>query len=206
MKKNNKSFGILWIIKKANSVLPVFFFAFLIFGFEEPLMATVTILSALAHEMGHICYIIYSKRNSLNMRTVLSGFRIRTDEKLSYHQMIFTYLWGPALNIIIFVAAALLSVYWGEFFALVSIINLATALSNLLPIEGYDGYGILYSIIQKREMGEKWLLGLYRLSASLIFIFCIFSLYLIGRQGGGYWIFAIFFISMLKCIKSDLGE
>lgn len=206
MKNKKKAIDILWIIRKMNELLPIFFFVFLIFGFEEPLMATVTILSALIHEVGHISYLLFAKRLPLNIRGVLSGFRIRANNKLTYDQTMLTYLFGPLFNLLVFVVTALLSLIFGKLFALISIINLATALSNLLPIEGYDGYGILYTLIQKREMENIWLRPLYRLSSALIFLFCIFSLYLIDRQGGGYWIFAIFFISMLKCIKADLGE
>ncbi len=206
MKKGRNKVDVLRVVKAVEGILPVIFLVFLIFGFEEPAAAVITIFSAILHEIGHIGYLSLARNTRISIKGVLSGFRINADSLLTYDEMAFAYLSGPLMNLFIFILSALLSAFWGELFALISIINLATAVSNLLPIEGYDGYGILFSLIQKREMGEKWLKALYCLSSALIFLLCIFSLYIIDRQGGGYWIFLVFFISMLKCIKNNLGE
>ncbi len=206
MNKKNRYRSLIWLLNRLCSVLPVFFWMFLIFGFEEPIMAIVTLCSALIHEAGHIGYIMVVRKLQPSIRGVLSGFRIRASVGLSYDEDIGTYLAGPAVNLVIFVLFSFLAISFGEICIVIALINLATALSNLLPIEGYDGYGALMAMIHKREAGDRAIRNLSHLSTGLIFLFCIFSLYLLDRQGGGYWIFAVFFISMIKCIKSGLGE
>ena len=89
---------------------------------------------------------------------------------------------------------------------IIGTVNIFTALSNLLPIKGYDGYGALRAIIKKHELPNKFSSALSITSSSLVFAFCIFSLYLIDRYNGGYWIFGVFFVSMIKELKSELGD
>ncbi|MBQ7326006.1 MAG: hypothetical protein IJW93_00830 [Clostridia bacterium] len=197
--------GLLFkAIKMLEGVLPAFFWAFLIFGFEEPYMALLSIIAAIIHEGGHI-FSIMLRRGRPMLRGVISGFRIRSGGVVTYREELLTYLAGPLANLVAFIVLSLLSLLFGEWAAMAAVINLITALSNLLPIEGYDGYGMLRTYLQMRECGA-WALHLVKkISSALIFILCIFSLYLIDRMGGGYWIFAVFFVSMIKCIKDELG-
>ncbi|MBR3875483.1 MAG: hypothetical protein IKJ25_01750 [Clostridia bacterium] len=197
--------GLLFkVIKMLEGVLPAFFWTFLIFGFEEPYMALLSIIAAIIHEGGHILSILL-RRGKPMLRGVLSGFRIKSGGVITYAEEMLTYLAGPLANLAAFVIFSLLSLSCGEWAAMASVINLITALSNLLPIDGYDGYGILRTFLHMRESGERALRIVERISSALIFILCIFSLYLIDRMGGGYWIFAVFFASMIKCIKNELG-
>ena len=187
------------------ALLPTLFWVLVIFGFEEPAPAVATLLTALIHEFGHIGYIWFSGGKALNIRGVLSGMRIGTSGLSSYKDKILTYLWGPMANFIaslIFLVLAPLS----SFFPLMAIMNIATALSNLLPIEEYDGYGIIKTYIEMKELGDWYLRALYALSSMLIFLLCILSLYLIDRYGRGYWIFAVYFFSMIKHFKKELKE
>ena len=206
MRANKKNELIIWLLNKACGILPVFFWLFLIFGFEEPCMALVTLGSALMHEAGHIGYIMLSRGLKPNIRGVLNGLKIKSYGNLSYAEEIKLSLAGPIMNIVLFVLFSLFSVLLGERMLITAMINLATALSNLLPIEGYDGYGALMAYIRGRELGESIEHFLVCISSGLIFLLCIFSLYLIDRVGGGYWIFAVFFISMIKCIRNTLRE
>ena len=168
-------------------------------------MAIITLCSALAHEAGHVGYIMLVRKVRPSIKGVLSGFRIRSDGRLSYNEEIGVYLSGPAVNILLFIIFTFLAILFGDLIFLIAIINLATALSNLLPIEGYDGYGAIISWMNGREYGDESIRRLEHISSSLIFLFSILSLYLIDRQGGGYWMFGIFFISMIKCIKRSMG-
>ena len=206
MNRNNKDRGFVWTISKVFIVLPMFFWLFLIFGFNEPSMALWTIIAAVIHESGHIIYIISKKKLHPNIRGVLSGFRIKTAASLSYDEEIGVYLAGPLANLICFVLFSILSFYFDENLSFAAIINLATALSNLLPIDGYDGYHTLMTLIQKYELGDRLANTLSHISSSIIFLLAVLSLYFIDRQNGGYWIFLIFFSSMLKCIKKSVGE
>lgn len=204
MKGKAKHGWLFRIIKMLESILPAFFWGFLIFGFEEPYMAMLSIIAAIIHEGGHI-FSIMLRRGRPMLRGVISGFRIRSGGVVTYREELLTYLAGPLANLVAFIVLSLLSLLFGEWAAMAAVINLITALSNLLPIEGYDGYGILRTYIHMRESGEWALRLMERISSALIFILCIFSLYLIDRMGGGYWIFAVFFVSMIKCIRNELG-
>ena len=193
------------VIHWISSILPAFFWTFLIFGFEEPYMAVLSIGAAIIHELGHISCILL-RADMPNLRSVLSGFRISSKRPITYEQELLTYLSGPLANLIVFVFLSFLARALGLWVWDFAIINLATAISNLLPIEGYDGYGMLSAIVQKWDKGFTGQALLKRLSSALTFLFCILSLYLIDRMGGGYWIFGVFFISMIKCIRDDLKE
>ena len=205
MNRTPKSKALIRAMNKTFVVLPIFFWLFLIFGFDEPSMALWTIIAAVIHESGHIIYIISKKKLRLNIRGVLSGFRIKTAASLSYDEEIRMYLSGPLANLVFFVLFSILSCYLNKDFSFAAIINLATALSNLLPIDGYDGYHVLMTLIQKHDL-FRLINSLSRISSAIIFLFAVFSLYFIDRQNGGYWIFLIFFSSMIKCIRKSVGE
>ena len=194
---------IRWI-KKILKVLPAFFWLILIFGFGEADVSIITLISALLHEMGHIGYLCAKKKTTLSIRGVLSGFRIRSTTLLSYEEERLFYLAGPLVNLFCFIIASFLSRIFGDIFSVFAMINLFCALSNLLPIEGYDGYGILRASLQKLEKGELFVQILSAISTCLIFFLCIISLYFINKFNGGYWIFFVFFISMIKRFKEDL--
>ena len=201
----NKSIT-LRIIELLCSLLPAIFWGLVILGFEESSAAASTLLSALIHECGHIVYILLNRKNRLSIRGVISGFRIKASAPLSYDEEMGRYFAGPIANILTFVLSLLLWKRLGNFFLIFATINLATGLSNLLPIRGYDGYGILRTFIEKQELGYRALKALGWISSFLIFALCILSLYLIDRYGGGYWIFAVFFVSMIKEFQVGLGE
>lgn len=203
MTTKRKTKFIANILNRLLSILPAFFWIFLIFGFEDAYIALLSIGAAAVHEMGHILC-IFIKRGRLNLRSVVSGLRIRKTQTASYRHEMITYLCGPLVNLIIFVICSLIAPLIGGIMWDIAMINLATAISNLLPIEGYDGYGILRCMLLSHERSEQYVGILKRLSSSLTFLFCVFSLYLIDRMGGGYWIFGVFFISTIKCIKDDL--
>lgn len=206
MIKNNLKKRILWLLNKLLSILPMFFWSFLIFGFESPTMAIITLLCAAAHELGHLTCIAMYNRSSISIKGVINGFRINGGRKRSYKEEIMTYASGPMANILLCLLFSFTYPILGPNSALIATINIATAISNLLPIKGYDGYGIIRTVIEKRNPCSRSLTILSGISSSLIFAFCIISLYFIDRKGGGYWIFAIFFVSMIKHIGEELGE
>lgn len=198
------------ILNRASDILSslasVIFWLAIIFGFEEPAMAFSTIFAALIHELGHILYLRRTSGEG-NIRGVLSGFRIKPHGELSYKQEFLLYLSGPAVNLLAALMLWLPSLFGAPTQAEGIIANLITAMSNLLPIEGYDGYGALRAIIRAFDKDTMVFERTLRsFSCVLIFVFCIFSLYLIDRFGGGYWIFAIFFVSMLKKMSERLPK
>jgi hypothetical protein len=77
-------------------------------------------------------------------------------------------------------------------------------ISNLLPIEGYDGYGALTSISGMLGSGELEPFVLKWISFFFTALMTLISLYLMYYLNGGYWIFAIFSVSTLSFIKKSL--
>lgn len=194
------------IIDIIGCVLPTFFWGLILFSFEEKYLAITTLLCALIHELGHLTCIFFAKGKGVSLRGTLNGFRIRSRGIHSYDQEVLIYLSGPMTNLLAFFVCLIMSFIIGTDFMTSAIINLATALSNLMPIRGYDGYGAIRACIKKWELPEGALNTLSCISSALTFAFCIFSLYLIDRYSEGYWIFAIFFLSMLKEVEAGLGE
>ena len=204
MKIKNKRRLIL-TLKRVLAILPAFFWLILIFGFDDVGIALITLLSALLHEVGHIGFLVMKKKVTPTLRGALSGFRIKTSAVLSYDEERAFYFSGPLVNLVLFVFSSILSLWLGDLLSVFAIINLVSALSNLLPIEGYDGYGIIRVTLEKSDSGQTGLKILSLVSISLIFFLCIISLYLINRLNGGYWIFFIFFFAMLKRFRDELG-
>jgi len=190
---------IKWL---ANKVLPLFFWVFLIFGFDKPYISILTILSALIHELGHIAPLLLSHAFSLPAPS-LRGFLLSPTKILSYKEKIVCAIGGPVSNIILFFALLFFGATSNEYLLVFALINLATGLSNLIPIEGYDGYSILYEIFSFNNQ-EFALVALKRCSFVIISFLTLLSLCLIDRCGSGYWFFALFFISCLEKIKRDV--
>ena len=188
------------------SILPTAFWVLILFSFEEPSLAITTLLCALIHESGHIICIFLMNEKKLSLRGAINGFRIKTNRVRSYNEEILIYLSGPFANLFASSLCFVMSIILDEAFLIGAIINLFTALSNLMPIRGYDGYGAIMAIMKKRESSDIALRALSCISSGLIFSLCLLSLYFINRYSGGYWIFAVFFVSMIKELKTGLEE
>lgn len=192
---HEKNLPLEKLLRIVNQFLPVIFWISVIFGFEEPKIGVISIIAALIHECGHVAFLRLKNAGSNGVRGVISGFRIRSSSLLSYREEILLYLSGPLANI---VAAIIFSLFRGETAALLCTLNIATAISNLIPVEGYDGYGALHTLAEQSNPGGICIRLLEIVSSVIIFSFCILSIYFIDRFGSGYWIFAIFFASMLR--------
>ena len=182
-------------------VLPSLFWISLIFGFDTPYVSVLTILSALFHEIGHLAALHYTGAKFKAPRGALSGFRIKKADLLSYRDEILILAAGPLSNVIISVATLPFLSLCDEYINMFFIINLSTALSNLLPAEGYDGYGILYQIFEFFGLPTQ---PLEEISFLISVAFTFFSLYLVGRYSAGYWIFGVFFASMASKISKKI--
>lgn len=184
--------------------LPTLFWGSLILGFEGGYMAFTTVICAVIHEAGHLLYLALFTSTNHNIKSVVFGLKIKAVRLLSYKDELFLYLFGPLSNLIFGTLFLLFSTRVGEYFYSLAIINFATAISNLLPIEGYDGYGIL-RVLCERHFHGTLLNVLSGISTMLIFLLCLFSIYLIDRYGGGYWIFAVFFVQMIKHFQKSIN-
>lgn len=208
--KNNTRARIIEIINLlSGSILPMMFWICLVFGFDTVYVAILTLICALLHELGHIGAIHFLSGESVCVRGHSSGFRIKRSVTLSYKNEIAILLAGPLANILVFIVCLSLGGALDGYIRIFGYINLATGLSNLLPIEGYDGYGALVQAFYSR--GKD---GLVRWLEILSFTFSVFitfiSLHLIDRFSEGYWIFGLFFFAtvskLIKFEKYDIFE
>ena len=134
------------LAKFLSKILPLLFWALLILGFDCLYVSVLTALAAAIHECGHLIFAPSHKKATLP-RADISGFRIKISG-MSYKEELITALGGPLINILL---GGIFLLFFGNspfanYAKVFGIINLLTALSNLLPIEGYDGYKILLCI------------------------------------------------------------
>lgn len=193
----------LKVIKLTLKILPLSFWLVLMFAFDKPYIAILTLISALAHELGHIfAFMLCSKRYRLF--GVASGFRLASEKALSYKEELFVALCGPLTNVLIFILVSpFILLGGGEYAGIFGIINLFTAISNLIPIEGYDGYRVIECLINLFVSVKISDILLRSLSFLLCVILCLTALYLIRSFDGGYWIYFIFLASLFKAISCD---
>ena len=198
---NETKYNFICALRVISSILPTLFWGSLILGFEGAYMAFTSLLCALIHEMGHISYLMLFSKSSHSIKSAIFGLKIKAVNVLSYKDELLLYISGPLANLLFGLVFLL---HGGVFFISFAIINFATAISNLIPVEGYDGYGIVRVILERRFPDGRYLNLLCTISTVIIFLFCILSIYLIDRYGGGYWIFAVFFVQMIKHFQKNL--
>ena len=187
----------------ALSLLPALFWILLTLAFDLPYIAHLSLLAALIHELFHIlAFSLLSSRCTL--RFSFSGMRLSGSRTLSYLEEMLVALAGPLGNLLLFV---LFSLIFGreEYLFIFGIINLFSALLNLLPIESLDGYRIadcLFARAGLRGFGT----ALSSLSLALLSLLSLGALYLMRTVGTGYWIYFLFSFYLIKSVKKGGGR
>lgn len=190
---------LLKTVSLLQSILTVAFWGLLIFGFDRTYIAFLTLISAIIHEIGHLLVLrILGIRAFRYPRGVINGLRIKKTTHLSYRDEALVSLGGPLINLAL--GIFLMLPFNSEYLTTFGALNVMTAISNLLPIEGYDGHKILSAILLSRSNGIKHERALITLSLVFSAILTFFSLFLILSLGEGFWIFAIFFYSFLASL------
>ena len=193
----------LSVIGFALKILPLTFWLALIFAFDEAYVAFLTLICVGAHELGHIAVFISLSR-TYRMFAVGSGLRLSARGNLSYREEMLVALGGPMANVLLFLLATpFIALGLGEYAKAFGIINLFTAISNLLLIEGYDGYRIAECLIHQYTDAVFPYALLRSASFLLSAMLCILSIYLIRSFDGGYWVFFIFLFALLRAILGD---
>lgn len=186
------------LANKAKNLLCVFFWILIIYGFDTPYIATLTITSALSHELGHVIALRhFGKESPMGARAC--GPKIQGG-RVSYGERVLVCLAGPGANLFLALLTlpfAMQNGYAATFAAL----NLLTAISNLMPLRGTDGYNALQSLILKHSEGGSTA-ALDTLSFILTLIAAFASFYLVMRIGSGYWACGILLISLAKELES----
>ena len=191
----------------SGSLLPLLFWVFALFGFDRKYIAVLTLLCAMVHELGHLgaYFLICGGIGRPDGR--LNGFRIdlsKVKRALSYREQLIITLGGPGINLALWLV--LLPLYRQDgYLTALGNISLLTALSSLLPVEGYDGYGILKCILQDRDRGE-----LIRVAEGASFIITslltVFSLYTMNFIANGIWLFGVFFGLIIEKIGKSMSS
>ena len=208
--KNSTRYHIIEILELfTGSILPIIFWVSVIFGFDSPYIGILTIISAVIHEIGHGVAISCFSKGGGRLRGHSTGFRIKEKDILSYQKEILILLAGPCANLLLFLLTIPLSSALSGYLCIFGYINLATGISNLLPLEGYDGYNALHTFFRAR--GKNVLItNLETFSFIFSVLMTFIALYLIDRFGEGYWIFGLFFFTVLSKLinfgKYDIFE
>lgn len=188
----------------SKTAVSVLFWLLIIFAFADPGEGLMTVLSAVIHESGHCLYtLLYLKAPALP-RGALSGLRIKKTGVLSYGEEIMLYLSGPLANLAFCILILPFFAVSYHFARDLIVINLFTMLSNLLPVEGYDGYGAIMAVAGRFGIEDRVVGVLRRISFFFTLLMLLISLYLMYYLNGGYWIFAVFSVSALSFIKKTL--
>lgn len=196
---------MLKALQTAKEILSLFFLLFMILGFDSLYASLLTLLSVVIHESGHLfAYSFFKKDRAPKLAPTSRGFKISISS-LSYREELISAAFGPLFNILtplfcmFFIGAGKGSV--ADF----AVINILTALSNLIPIKGYDGYRI--SICASALLSEDNTLFtkiMERISFGLCVLFSFLSLYVMLKIGEGYWFFAVYISEILAYIvKSE---
>ncbi len=193
------------LIRFGDMFLPMFFWVLMIFSFADISTSVITIIAAVIHEAGHILFRFNASGEAVFPKGALNGLRIKNGAVRSYDFELWYAAFGPMFNLAAGAIAVLFFGHSNGYAELFAAVNFTTALSNLLPIEGYDGYKIIYCIFSKT--GSAFLYdALYGFSYLLIVFLAFLSLYLMLKIGSGYWIFALFLIALIKNTGKELAK
>ncbi len=186
-------------LRRLCNFLPTVFWGLLIYGFDAPYMANITILSIIIHEVGHVLS-LFLLRKEQNIRGVINGIRLSPKQSLSYREELLVALGGPLVNII--VGGLLLALPFSkEYIKAFAVMNLLTALSNLLPTQGSDGYRIIKSALAL-IFGREYFFALDIVSIVISILITLSALFLMLKIGEGYWIYCLFLYNSLSILEN----
>ena len=201
MKKMKLSDLLESVFNLLLGILPVVFWLCLLYSFDENVAASITIIAMIIHELGHVfCIFWFTKRWQIP-KGAFNGLRLTEENLESYPKQILQYASGAMCNLL----AAVCMIPWrsllGDYANLFIILNVATAVSNLFPIDGYDGYRIMELLIQYLSFDYRAFRALEIFSFLFIFAMCILSLFLVYTFGNGYWAMGIFLFATIKKLQ-----
>ena len=203
---NEKNVGFIRYLRTAESILSAFFWILVILGFDEPYAAVITLISVVIHEGGHSLAAWCLQGRTDLPRGRLLGLRMRVVGTVGYGAGCAVYASGAAAN---FLAAAVALPFLGlaeEYVSAFAVINLASGVTNLLPIEGYDGYGIIRTLLDCMCAGAAAYRILEAVSFTITATLTFLSLIFIYEIGEGYWMFAAFAAATFRRCSKWLSE
>lgn len=186
-------------MKTLLGALRALFWLTLLFALDRPYLAVLTLLSILFHELCHIVSLLCASK-TMAAQTRLFGIRIAPKGLLSYRRERRVAAAGPMGGLFLSLLCFLLMPAAPEYLLDFAICNLLTSLSNLLPLEGYDGYRILACTLalHGRDTGV-----LHKVSFVLTALLSLVSLFLFGILGEGLFSTAFFLFSLLSALPQE---
>ncbi len=177
------------------SVLRAGFWFCLLFALDRPYLAVLTLLAIVWHEAFHILALLRLSRGN-RMHTHLGGLRLFPTEMLSYREERIVAAAGPIGGFLGTLLCLLLAPLAPGYFPDFALCHLLTSLSNLLPIEGYDGYRILKASLSLHGAStpEKAMGALSFFFSALL---ALLSLCVFGILGEGLWPCGAFLLTLL---------
>ncbi len=203
---NNKILKIItFLFRVIIFILPLIFWGLMIFALDTPYAASSTIIAVAVHECGHKAAIFMSGIGHSAIRPVLSGFRIKIAAHSSYNTDILCAAAGPLSNLLLVCFSLPLCLLSLDAYITFAVVNFVTALSNLLPVKGFDGYAILIALAGKSSKENFFISIIETFSFLTVCTFTFMALYFIEKIDEGYWFFFLFFFYLLTEItKSSL--
>jgi len=188
------------LYKASMRILPMFFWILLIFAFDSIAIAIMTLLCIVIHEGGHIFsgFVICGKTKTT---ATLSGLRIKFDTTLSYKTESIIAASGPLFNLITALFLFPFRYFCDGYILIFITLNFFTAISNLAPISGYDGYRILFCLLSARFGEERIFSVLEVISFIFSAVLCLLALFLMVFANTGYWLYFIFIAALMKSIS-----
>ncbi|MBQ4070913.1 MAG: hypothetical protein IJD51_00665 [Clostridia bacterium] len=183
-----------FIYKKGVGAL---FWLAVMLAFDSPFICILTLIAAAIHECGHIIAARALGRGDTGApRATLDGFKIDTGATMSYRDEAIIAAAGPFCNLL----TALVSLpFCHSGYALTFLlINLLSAISNLLPLTSYDGGRIIGALLRSRLDEHRAASVTDAISLALSFLLSLLTLMLIMYLGEGYWLFGMFFAIFLR--------
>ncbi len=193
--QNYKFFYMLRLAAALCSALPLLFWMSVLLAFDEIYVAVLSIIAIMTHEAGHLLvYLFLGKKCRLLAK--LDGLRISGHGSLSHTSQLAVYAAGPSMNILAAITA--LPLIENDYFKALFAVQIMYAVSNLLPIRGSDGYGIIDSICNALGDGYKHGRLLDSISLLTVILLSYFSLYVMVKLNSGYWMYFIFLTQLIS--------
>lgn len=169
------------------------FLILILYGFDSKAFAHLSLIAAGIHELAHIAAAVLVEAKIKAPRTSCDGLRLHLELiKSSRLSELFIILSGPAANLFCALFMLSESAYLLEF----GTVSLITALANLLPCHGNDGYRILNILLCGSEGdGNTVTLDYFSLIISAAVLF--FSLYMSYRTGSALWLSSVYLVYTL---------
>lgn len=171
------------------------FWCCLLFALDRAYLAVLTLLALLWHEVFHMLALLHLSR-SARMRSRLNGLRLLPSGILSYREERFVAAAGPLGGLLGALLCLPLYPLAPDYLPDFALCHLLTSLSNLLPIEGYDGYRILKSTLLLHEARSASTVT-NAVSFALSALLALLSLFLLGLIGEGLWPTVTFLFALI---------